>query len=102
MKDIHKIFTTFKGEWPDICSKHEQLGEEIHVNGGPLPEKVRWLMKVVISGATGHHRALETHVAKAKEAGASEEEIKHALLLLIPTCGFPAFMEAYSKYNGES
>ena len=101
MKDIHNIFTTFKEEWPDIASKHEQLGKEIHLNGGPLPDKVRWLIKVAVSGATGHYRALETHVAKAKQAGASDEEIQHALLLLIPTCGFPAFMEAYSRCKGQ-
>lgn len=102
MKEIHAIFKTFKGEWPDVYSTYKKLGQEIHEQGGPLPEKVRWLMKVAISGATGHHRALETHLEKAIEAGASADEIQHTLLLLIPTCGFPAFMEAYSKYKGES
>lgn len=102
MKEVHAIFRTFRDEWPDVCSTYEKLGEEIHLHGGPLPEKVRWLMKVAVSGATGHQRALETHLAKAKEAGASADEIQHTLLLLIPTCGFPAFMEAYSTYKGES
>ena len=96
MQDTHDAFTTFKNEFPEIYSKYEEFGREVHLNGGPLPEKVRLLMKVVISGASGHHRALETHLAKARKAGASEEEIMHALLLLIPTCGFPAFMEAFS------
>jgi alkylhydroperoxidase/carboxymuconolactone decarboxylase family protein YurZ len=40
--------------------------------------------------------ALETHIAKGREAGLSDAEIKHALLLLLQTMGFPTFMEAYS------
>jgi 4-carboxymuconolactone decarboxylase len=101
MKDIHAVFTTFKDEFPELYGKYEELGREVHLNGGPLPEKVRALIKVVISGASGHHRALETHLAKARESGVSDEEIKHALLLLIPTCGFPGFMEAYSTFLGQ-
>ena len=54
-----------------------------------------------MSAATRHHRALETHLVAAREAGASDEEIVHALLLLVPTCGFPTFMEAYSTFKGQ-
>ncbi|HEY3276354.1 MAG TPA: carboxymuconolactone decarboxylase family protein [Syntrophorhabdaceae bacterium] len=96
MKDIHEIFTTFKEEFPLIYDKHEALGAEIHERSGSLPEKVRWLVKIAVSGATGHRVALETHIAKGREAGLTDEEMKHALLLLIPTVGFPTFMEAYS------
>jgi AhpD family alkylhydroperoxidase len=95
MKDVHEIFTTFKREFPEIAACHEQMGKEVHLNGGPLDEKTRALVKVAISGASGHLRALETHALAAREAGASGEEVTHALLLLIPTCGFPTFMEAY-------
>ena len=99
MEDLHEIFTEFKKDFPGIHQGHEALGKAIHEEGGPLPEKFRWLIKVAISGATRHHLALETHIAKAREAGASEDEIKHSLLLLIQTTGFPTFMEAYSTYK---
>ena len=99
MKDVHKIFTTFKKDFPDICKGHEALGKDIHEKSGPLPEKTRWLIKVAVSGASGHTLALETHIMRAREAGATEDEIKHALLLLIQTTGFPTFMEAYSVYK---
>jgi len=49
--------------------------------------------------ASHHELALETHIMKAKEAGVTDDEIKHALLLLIQTTGFPTFMEAYSVFN---
>ncbi len=100
MKDLHKIFTIFKGEFPEVHSRYESLGKEIHEESGPLPEKVRWLIKIAVSAAAPHPRALETHIMKAREAGVTEAEIKHALLMLIQTSGFPTFMEAYSVLKG--
>ncbi|HBA55010.1 MAG TPA: carboxymuconolactone decarboxylase family protein [Syntrophorhabdus aromaticivorans] len=99
MKDVHEIFTIFKEEFPAINEVHEALGREIHEKSGPLSEKIRWLVKVAISGASGHKIALETHVTRAREAGATDEEILHTLLLLIQTTGFPTFMEAYSVFK---
>ncbi len=99
MKDLHEIYTVFKKDFPDINAAHESLGEKIHEESGPLPDTVRWIIKIAVSGASGHHLALETHIKKAREAGATDEEIKHALLLLIQTVGFPAFMEAYQVYK---
>lgn len=96
MEDIHKIFTLFKKEFPEVYAKHEALGKEIHERVGPLGETSRWLIKIAISAACNHERALATHIKKAKAAGVTDEEIKHALLLLIPTAGFPMFMKAYS------
>ena len=96
MEDIHKIFSRFKEEFPDVSARHEALGKEIHENAGPLGEKSRWLIKIAISAACNHKRALATHIKKARAAGVSDEEIKHALLLLIPTAGFPTFMKAYA------
>jgi 4-carboxymuconolactone decarboxylase len=99
MKDLHKIFTRFKKDFPQVYKDHEALGKEIHEKSGPLPEKVRWLIKIAISGASRHFIALETHILKARKAGATNEEIKHALLMLIQTTGFPNFMEAYSVFK---
>ena len=96
MEDLHKIFTKFKKEFPKVYSDYEELGKEIHEDSGPLTEKTCWLIKIAISGASRHELALETHIMKAREAGATDDEIKHALLLLIQTAGFPTFMEAYS------
>jgi len=96
MEDIHKIFSEFKEEFPEIHEKHEALGKEVHEKAGPLSGQSRWLIKIAISAACNHKRALETHIRKARAAGINEDEIKHALLLLIPTTGFPAFMKSYA------
>ena len=99
MKEIHKIFKEFKKEFPTVYEGHEALGKMIHEESGPLPEKVRWLIKIAVSGASGHTLSLETHILKGKESGLTNDEIKHALLLIIQTTGFPSFMEAYSVFK---
>ena len=99
MQDVHEIFTKFKAEFPRVYAEYATMGREIHESSGPLQEKTRWLVKIAISGASRHYKALETHIKKGREAGLQEEEIKHALLMLIPTTGFPTFMEAYRVYS---
>jgi 4-carboxymuconolactone decarboxylase len=101
MKDYYPMFAEFKTEHPDIFEKYEALGEYIHQNGGPLDEKTRWLVKVGISAASHHQNALGTHIARARDAGATEEDILQSLFLVIPTCGFPTFMEAFRVYKGK-
>jgi 4-carboxymuconolactone decarboxylase len=99
MKDLHKMFSEFKNDFPEVNLSYEMLGKEIHEKSGPLSDKVRWLIKIATSGASHHLTALETHIAKARESAVTEEEIKHTLLILITTTGFPTFMEAYSVYK---
>lgn len=96
MNDVHQIFTRFKEEFPEVYEKHEALGKVIHEKSGPLPPQTRWLIKIAVSAACDHQRALETHIHKALAAGISKEEIKHVLLLLMSTSGFPSFMKAYT------
>ncbi len=99
MEDFHRTFTQFKEDFPKVYTMHEELGREVHENSGPLDEKTRWMIKIAVSGSCNHKRALETHIRKAKTAGVTDEEIKHTLLLLISSTGFPAFMKAYSVFK---
>ncbi len=99
MKDLHEMFTKFKEDFPQVNAGHEELGIEIHEKSGPVPEKTRWLLKIAISGASRHLSALETHIVKARDAGVTDDEIKHTLLLLMQTTGFPTFMEAYGIFK---
>ena len=76
MRDVHEAFTRFKAEFPTVYADYEALGKEIHEKSGPLPEKIRWLLKIAISGASGHKKALETHICKGRESGLTDDEIR--------------------------
>ena len=99
MREVHKPFKEFKKEFPAVYKGHEKLGKIIHEQSGPLPEKIRWLIKIAVSVASGHALSLETHILKGRESGLTNDEIKHALILLIQTTGFPTFMEAYAVFK---
>jgi 4-carboxymuconolactone decarboxylase len=99
MKEIHEPFKEFKKEFAAVYKGHEALGKTIHEQSGPLPEKTRWLIKIAVSGAGGHALSLETHILKGKESGLTDDEIKHALLLLIQSAGFPTFMAIHGLTN---
>ena len=97
MKDVPKPYARFGAQFPAILAKNEELGTFVHEHGGPIDEKTRWLIKLGISAASRHQTGVTTHAKRARQAGATDAEILHALLLVIPTCGFPTFMEAYNQ-----
>ena len=99
MRDVHDVYSTFKAEFPELSAQIDATSHAIHTGGGPLDEKTRALIKIAAAGAAGHHTALETHLVAAREAGLADAEILHAMLMLVSTCGFPTFMEAYSTFK---
>jgi len=99
VRDVHDIYSTFKAEFPELSERINGTSHAIHVDGGPLDDKTRALIKVAVAGAAGHLTALETHLVAARETGATDQEVAHALLMLVSTCGFPTFMEAYSTFK---
>ncbi len=93
MNELPSHYAWFQTTFPDVARAYEALGQSAH-GAGALDEKTRALVKVAISGAARLEGGLHAHVRKALKAGVSKEEIYHALLLLIPTIGFPGAMAA--------
>jgi AhpD family alkylhydroperoxidase len=75
-------------KYPNVWDAHQKL-DEACAEAGPLDRKTRELIKVAVSGAANQETALERHAVMAVQAGAKEEEIYQAVLLLITTIGFP-------------
>ncbi len=95
MSDIPKRFKDFMEAHPAIAAAYESLGTAVH-SDGPLDEKTRSLIKLGISTGAGLEGAVHSHARKALEAGATKEEMQHAVILAIPTIGFPSAMAALS------
>lgn len=94
MKKIQENFNYFTSEHKEIYDAYANYGKAIHEKGGPLDEKTRALIKVVVSSVACHNYALETHIKKAFDVSCSKEEVEHAILLTAPTVGFPNMMES--------
>lgn len=92
MDTIEENLKYFQEKHGKIYQAYENFGKLLHYEGGPLDEKVRWLIKVAVSTACQYEYALRTHIIKAIKSGCTREEIEHAILLVAPTAGFPKTM----------
>jgi 4-carboxymuconolactone decarboxylase len=92
---LPNTFREFASRFPDVVEQHEKMAQVVN-QSGPLDEKTRSLIKIGISLGAGLESALRSHVRRAKQAGATNEEIEQAILLGMNTRGFPATVAAWS------
>ncbi|MEP0823268.1 MAG: carboxymuconolactone decarboxylase family protein [Ignavibacterium sp.] len=92
---IPKRFQQFTEQYPDVARAYEQLGDAVH-GAGPLDDKTRALVKLAISTGARLEGAVHAHARKALAAGVKPEELRHAVMLSLPTIGLPSMMAALS------
>lgn len=73
----------------------EALGSAVR-GAGPLDEKVMQLVQLGAAAAIRSEGAVHSHVRRAQALGASDLEIRHALIALTSTIGFPTVSAALS------
>ncbi len=93
MAELPGAYRKFVREYREIGEACDRLGEALG-RWGPLEAKVRELVKLGIAVGAGLEGAVHSHTRRALEAGASPEEIRHAILLALTTVGFPSMMAA--------
>lgn len=81
--------------YPEVMSALKELSVKVR-NCGPLEEKTAHLIQLAAAAANGSETTVLSHAKRAIRAGASSREVYHALMLLLPVCGYPATMEAIS------
>jgi 4-carboxymuconolactone decarboxylase len=95
MPEPPKRFRKFTQDFPVVARAYEQLGDAVH-SAGPLDGKTRALIKLGISVGARLEGAVHSHVRKALEAGVTPDEVRHAVLLALPTIGLPSMMAGLS------
>ena len=91
--EIPKTYKRFMENYPEVGEGYEKLGDAVH-KSGPLDEKTRALIKLSISTGARMEGAVHSHTRKALRAGAEPDEIRHAVILSLPTIGLPSMMAA--------
>ena len=97
-KTLPSAYQRFATEHPELIEIYERLGDET-LREGPLDRKSAELVKLGIAIGGRLEGAVHAHVRRAREAGASAEEIRHAIRLALTTVGFPTMMSALSWAN---
>ncbi len=88
-------FERFAARFSKAHAAYERLGEACHTSG-PLEAKTRELVQLGMGIGIRSEGAVHSHVKKALAAGATPEEIRHAVLLGVPTLGLPTTVAAFT------
>ncbi len=88
---LPKIYENFTGKFPEVFKDFKKLGQTCREAGD---QKCQDLIKLGIAMGANSRGSVMSSTRKAIEAGASEEEIAHAVLLSLTTTGFPNMIAA--------
>jgi 4-carboxymuconolactone decarboxylase len=89
------FYERLKKQYPDYFDALESLGEAAR-QAGPLDEKTVHLVQLAAAAASRSEGAVHSHTRRALKEGATAEEIRHALLAVTSTIGFPNVTAALS------
>ncbi|SDB16566.1 alkylhydroperoxidase AhpD family core domain-containing protein [Desulfonatronum thiosulfatophilum] len=88
-------FQKLQENHPDYMSAVRELGKAVR-DAGPLDEKTVNLVQLGAAAAQRLEGAVHSHARRAMAAGATTDELRHALIVLTSTIGFPAVAAAMS------
>lgn len=92
---LPKWYAYTKEKHKNYIDALERLGETVRKEG-PLDEKTAQLIQLAAAAAIRSEGSVHSHVRRARKAGATREEIFHAIILLTSTIGFPGTSAALS------
>lgn len=97
-KQPSKTYLKLKEEFPPFFTALEQLGLAAK-EAGPLDGKAAQLIQLAAAASVHSEGAVHSHVQQALEAGATAAEIRHTILLLTSTIGYPTVAAALTWAN---
>jgi AhpD family alkylhydroperoxidase len=93
MSKLPQTFQKFTRDYPKVHEAYEALARAAH-QSGPLDDRTRQLVKLAISVGARMEGAVRSHTFQAREAGVTEAEIDHVVVLAVTTIGLPSMAAA--------
>jgi AhpD family alkylhydroperoxidase len=88
-------YTNIRSNYPRLAAALEGLGKAVREEG-PIDAKTAHLIQLAAAASIHSEGAVHSHAKRAREAGATPAEIRHALVLCVSTVGFPTVAAALS------
>ncbi|MGA2622175.1 MAG: carboxymuconolactone decarboxylase family protein [Thermoguttaceae bacterium] len=88
-------FASMQSSFPKVMEALAELRRTVRQQE-PLENKTAHLIQLAAAAAIQSEGAVHSHAQQATAAGATPEEIYHAVLLLVSTIGFPRVAAAVS------
>lgn len=89
------FYLQMKQQHPEFFAAVEALGQAVR-GCGPLDEKTVQLVQLAAAAAMRSEGAVHSHARRALDAGVSIDAVRHALICLASTIGFPNVTAALS------
>jgi 4-carboxymuconolactone decarboxylase len=89
----HDHYLSLKDRHPKLIAAVEALGA-VAQDSGPLDLKTIHLIQLAAAAAIKSHGSTHSHTIRALESGATPEEVRHAVIVLTRTIGFPSVAAA--------
>jgi len=89
----HEHYLNLKERHPGLLAAVEALGAAAQA-AGPLNAKTLQLIQLAAAAAIRSHGSTHSHTIRALEAGAPPDEVRHAVLALTSTIGYPTVAAA--------
>ena len=92
----------FPVHYSETMARHPKLSQALEALGkvireeGPLEAKTAHLIQLAGAASIRSEGSVHSHTKRALAAGAKPEEIRHAIILLVSTVGFPTVAAALS------
>jgi len=93
MPKLPKQYTSIQKKYKGLIKAVEGLGKAAKA-AGPLNRKTSELVQIAAAAAIKSEGPVHSHVRRALAAGAKPDEVRHAVVLLTSTIGFPAVSAA--------
>ena len=95
MPKLPNQYTGIQKKYKGFMKAVENLGKAAKA-AGPLNEKTARLIQLAAAASSRSEGSVHSHARRALASGAKPEEIRHAIILLTSTIGFPAVSAALS------
>ncbi len=92
---LPKNYLLLRKEHQAFIEAVEALGRVVREEG-PIDHKSAHLIQLAAAVAIHSEGSVHSHIRRALAAGATPEEVKHAIILLTSTIGFPTVSAALS------
>jgi len=97
-KPTPKNYRSIVAQYPHYMAALDAVGEAA-AHAGPLTEKTCHLVQIGAAAAIRSEGAVHSHTRRALAAGATRDEVRHAVIAATSTIGFPNAMAALTWIN---
>lgn len=97
-KKIPSHYLKVKEKHPEFIEAVEKLGE-VTKGAGPLDQKTAHLLQLAAGVSVKSEGAVHSHTRQLLQSGADPMEIRHAIIVLSSTIGFPNVMAGLTWAN---